>query len=449
MPNDAFEIQPIEQPFGVTFPDPGKGIPPIPGSKSLTNRALLLAALADGTSTLSGVLFSDDTRVMINALKALGFELGVDEANHTITVRGRAGKIPNPEAELFVGNSGTSVRFLAAMCCLGGPGSVYELAGIPRMHERPIGELVEPLRELGATIEYLGEDGYPPLRIHGGSLTGSQLTMAPTLSSQYITALLKIGPHMPQGLSINFEGKLTSEPYVRMTLRLMQTFGAEAEDNLKNASATIRPGGYEPTGYAIEPDASSASYFFAAACAVPGSTIRINHLGTQSLQGDVGFVNVLRDMGATVDLADHHATVSLPAASRLSGVDTDLNAIPDAAMTIATLAVLADGPTTIRNVGNWRVKETDRMAAMETELRKVGATVAVDGDDITITPPPGNQITPAAIDTYDDHRMAMAFAVIGLNQPGITINDPDCVNKTFPDFFRYLDYLRQTPQSKP
>ncbi len=446
MPSEPITIQPLERPFDVTFPDPdasGGAVPPIPGSKSLTNRALLLAALAEGTSTLTGVLFSDDSRVMIQALKDLGFKLDVDEDSHTVTVHGQGGVIPAKEAKLHLGNAGTAMRFLTAACCLGEPGSVYELDGIPRMRERPIGELVEPLRQLGAKIEYLGNDGYPPLRIAACGLAGGVLEMEPTLSSQFISALLQIAPCMPQGLTINFRGPLTSEPYVRMTLKLMCQFGAKATDNLEANQASVESGGYSNCSYPIEPDASNASYFLAAAAAYPGSRCVINNLGSHSLQGDVGFGEVLDQMGISFTATGKDVSTTSDTASRLRGYTADLNHIPDAAMTIATLAVLAEGPTTIRNVGNWRVKETDRMAAMETELRKLGATVTVNGDDITITPPPDGRITPAAIDTYDDHRMAMAFAVIGLNQPGVTINDPDCVNKTFPDFFKYLEYLRQ------
>lgn len=442
MPSDPITIQPLEHPFDVTFPDPRKGIPPIPGSKSLTNRALLLAALADGRSTLAGVLFSDDTRVMMKALQDLGFTLDINEPNHTVTVHGQGGKIPAKKADLFLGNAGTAMRFLTAACCLGDPGSEYILRGIDRMHERPIGELIEPLRQLGAMIEYLGNEGYPPLHITACGLTRNELNIDSTLSSQFISALLQIAPYMAQGLTINFRGPLTSEPYVKMTLGLMCQFKAKAKNTPDMTQASVEPCGYTGFNYTIEPDASNASYFLAATAAVPGSRCVINHLGLHSLQGDVGFGGVLLEMDAGFIPSPTNIGASTTKTSRLRGVDIGLNAIPDAAMTAATLAVLADGPTTIRNVGNWRVKETDRMAAMQAELTKLGATVTVEGDDITIVPPPGNKITPAAIDTYDDHRMAMAFSVIGLAQPGVTINDPDCVNKTFPDFFKYLEYLR-------
>ncbi len=462
MPCPPITIQPLEQPFSVTFPDPRKEIPAVPGSKSLTNRALLLAALADGKSTLTGVLFSDDSRVMIKALKDLGFALKVDEPNHTVTVHGQAGKIPARQADLHLGNAGTAMRFLTAACCLGEPGSVYTLDGIPRMRERPIGELVEPLRQLGADIEYLGNEGYPPLRIAACKLKRCELEMKPTLSSQYISALLMAGPYMEYGIKLTFSGPITSKPYIDMTTKLMRVFGVISDEAaakpriiLPESSPQLtysrRLKGYVPTDYQVEPDASSASYFLAAAAAKPGSTCKISGFGADSLQGDSQLVEVLGYMLHKNDDFDPWNKVNQPpfvtisSTSRLRGYMNDLNHIPDAAMTIATLAVLADGPTTIRNVGNWRVKETDRMAAMQTELTKLGAKVTVDSDDITIEPPTGGKITPAAIDTYDDHRMAMAFSVIGLAQPGVTINDPDCVNKTFPDFFKYLDYLRQNP----
>lgn len=449
MPSPPITIKPLERPFDVTFPGKtasGEDIPPIPGSKSLTNRALLLAALADGTSTLTGVLFSDDTRVMMKALQDLGFTLDIDEPHHTVTVHGQGGKIPAKQADLHLGNAGTAMRFLTAACCLGEPGSEFILRGIDRMHERPIGELVKPLKQLGAKIEYLGVEGYPPLRIHGCKFDKWELELKPTLSSQYISAILQIGARTEYGILIHFEGPITSRPYVEMTLSLLKNFHVDGHlvDLNPGTVAGIKPqpAGFKAINYPVEPDASSVSYFTAAAAAVSGSRCTINHLGTNSLQGDVVFASELAKMGTTTELTDTSMTVSSSRSSRLRGIDIDLNAIPDAAMTAATLAVLAEGPTTIRNVGNWRVKETDRMAAMQAELTKLGAKVTVEGDDITITPPPGGKITPAAIDTYDDHRMAMAFSVIGLAQPGVTINDPDCVNKTFPDFFKYLEYLR-------
>jgi len=452
MASPPITIKPIEQPFDVTFPDVERGIPPIPGSKSLTNRALLLAALAEGTSSLTGVLFSDDTQVMMKALQDLGFTLDIDEPNHTVTVQGQAGKIPATKAGLHLGNAGTAMRFLTAACCLGDPGSEYTLDGIPRMRERPIGELVEPLCELGAKIEYLSNEGYPPLRIHACGLAGGELKIKPTISSQFISALLMCGPYMSNAIHMYFVGPVTSQPYVFMTTSIMKSFGVgitQPQEHKEGLNIKCPKDTYAASNYLVEPDASNASYFWGAAAAVAGSSCKAMGIHTLSPQGDRYFINELGRMGAVPKwnkvYEEYFAAISSSPSSRLRGFTEDLNHIPDAAMTIATLAILADGPTTIRNVGNWRVKETDRMAAMQRELTKLGATVEIHGDDITIIPPKDNKITPAAIDTYDDHRMAMAFAVIGLAQPGVTINNPDCVNKTFPDFFKYLDYLRQPP----
>jgi len=399
----------------------------IPGSKSLTNRALLLAALAQGQSTLTNVLFADDTRVMMAALQALGVDLEIDQAGTTVAVTGRGGAFPARQSDLFLGNAGTATRFLTAALAAS-PGAVARIDGVPRMRERPIGELVGMLRHFGLDVGYELNEGYPPLRVNGKAARGGDITLKPTLSSQFISALIQIGPLFWNGLHIAFDGPVTSAPYVRMTCSLMQRFGASVA--LDPAFTAVRvqpsPDGYTGCDYAIEPDASNATYFRAAAAAT-GSTIDIPALGPDSPQGDTRFAAVLDQM-RTAD-------------GQLRGIDADLNDIPDAAMTIAALAVLARGPTTIRNVGNWRVKETDRMQAMRVELSKLGASVHVAGDDITITPPASGRITPAAIDTYDDHRMAMSFAVVGLAQPGVTINDPACVNKTFPTFWATLNTL--------
>ncbi len=428
------EIHPLRQSFDKVVR--------IPGSKSLTNRALLLAALAEGQSTLTNVLFADDTRVMMAALRKLGVTLDIDEANTTVTVTGCGG--PLPEAvepiELFLGNAGTAVRPLAAALLLGH--GTFTLTGVPRMHERPIGELVDPLRELGASIEYPGKQSYPPLRINAHGLRGGAITMRPTLSSQFITALLMAAPLMRQGLTIRFEGPITSQAYVAMTIGMLGTFGIAAQVDAGWTKLTVEPGRYQAADYPVEPDASNATYLLAAAAVMPGSRCTIPCLGERGLQGDAGFVGVLEQMGASVTRHHNSTTVSSPPVGKpLRAIDHDFNAMPDAAMTVATLAVLAQGSTVIRNVGNWRVKETDRMAAMQAELTKLGAAVRIDGDDIHITPPPDGRTRPALIETYDDHRMAMSFAVIGLAQPGVTINDPACVNKTFPTFWQTLNEL--------
>ena len=419
-----------------------------PGSKSLTNRALLLAALASGRSHLTGVLLADDTRRMLEALGELGFDLELDEAGCSVRIKGERGSIPASSAELHLGNAGTAVRFLTAALCLGL--GEYTVDGIERMRQRPIGELVDPLRELGADIEYLGQPGFPPLKIiaEPPGLTTQLLELTPTLSSQFISALLIIGPCIHGGLEIEFEGPVTSLPYVKMTLNLMKQFGADFEADTGYRAVHVPAGKYQAYDYPIEPDASNASYFLAAAAVVPGSRCVIEGLGSRSLQGDAEFCDVLGRMGCGIDQQLDTTTLISPPDGVLRGVDVDLNDMPDMAQTLAVVALFAQGPTTIRNIGNLRVKETDRIAALENELSKFGATVTTIEDDITITPPPEGVASAVsasggvAIDTYDDHRMAMAFAVAGLRVPAVTINDPSCVEKTFPDYFEYLDRLR-------
>ena len=432
--SDPILIEPVK-PFDLTLSPPG--------SKSLTNRALLIAALGDGTSVLDGVLFADDTRRMLEALKDLGFLLEVDEDAGRVAVHGLNGRFPADQAELNLGNAGTAMRFLTAACCLGQ--GTYTLDGIPRMRERPIGELVEPLIQLGAEIDYLGEEGYPPLRINDSPyFEGGFITLKPTLSSQFISALLIAGPCTPRGITITFDGRVTSLPYIKMTLKLMRHFGVSHEwGGPKRNAVRVTAADYKAKPYTIEPDASNASYFLAAAAAVPGSSVTIENLGSESVQGDADFCMVLGLMGCNIDQKTHSTTVSAPTSGRLKGVDVKLNAMPDMAQTLAALSILAEGPTTIRKVGNLRVKETDRMEAIRVELTKLGARVEIQGDDIHITPPSGNVLTPAAVDTYDDHRMAMAFSVIGLAAPAqtVTINDPACVNKTYPNYFDDLQKL--------
>lgn len=407
-----------------------------PGSKSLTNRALLLAALARGTSTLHDVLLADDTRRMIGALSELGLDLAQRD-DGPLTVAGCEGRLPEGDFELNLGNAGTAIRTLTAACCLGR--GTYTLDGISRMRQRPIGQLVDPLRELGANIDYVGDDGYPPMKITGGALRGGSVAIGETLSSQYVTALLICGPYMDEGLTIQFTGPVTSQPYVAMTLSLMKVFGIEADVDESFTRITVPRGQYAAADYRVEPDASSASYFLAAAAIIPGSKVTIEGLGRRSLQGDVGFADVLQQMGAGLVFGNDFVTVIGPEpGKRLRGVDIDLNKMPDMAQTLAAIAPLCIGPTTIRNVGNLRIKETDRMAALEAELTKLGAVVEVDGDDLTIHPPTDGRIKPACIDTYDDHRMAMSFAVTGLAADGVVINEPQCVNKTFPEFYEYL-----------
>ncbi|HEX7009896.1 MAG TPA: 3-phosphoshikimate 1-carboxyvinyltransferase, partial [Phycisphaeraceae bacterium] len=329
---DQIEIQPIK-PFDVRF---GPGGASLPGSKSLTNRALLLAALAEGVSRLEGVLLSDDTQRMIEALRSLGFALEVDEPARQVEVRGQGGRIPVDEARLELGNAGTAMRSLTAACCLGR--GRYTLDGVARMRQRPIGELVDALRQIGGQVLYLDQIGYPPLQVIGtGQLAGGQLDMAPTLSSQFITALLMAAPYCQQGLTIRFHGPVTSRPYVQMTMALMQRFGATLETEAALTRVRVEPGVYRATDYEIEPDASSASYFLAAAAMTPGSRCVIEGLGRASLQGDAMFAKVLQQMGAQVMLEDHRVVVH--GVGQLRGVDVDLNAMPDMAQTLAAAAV--------------------------------------------------------------------------------------------------------------
>ena len=429
--SDSLTIQPVGA-FDVTIAD-------LPGSKSLTNRVLLLAALAEGESTLTNVLFSDDSRAMLDALGRLGFELRINEPTRTVTVVGCGGAIPNKTAELMLGNAGTAMRFLTAACALGPDGCAYTLDGIPRMRERPIGQLVEPLRVLGANIEYLGNDGYPPMRI-GTGFEGGSVQMPPTLSSQYISALLQAGAVAPRGVVLHFEGPIISRPYVEMTARLMEKFGVEvarpSEEELMGVEAGSR---YVAADYAIEPDASNASYFLAAAAVVPGARCTVQGLGSDSLQGDIHFANLLGQMGADVEF--YRDSITVVGSDSLDGIDVYLNDMPDMAQTLAVVALFARGGTVMRDIGNLRVKETDRLAALDTELTKLGAAVKIDGDDLYVDIETPGRLRPAAIDTYDDHRMAMAFAVAGLRCEGVTINDPACVNKTFPEYFEYLARL--------
>ncbi len=421
-------IEPVRQPF--------HKVVHIPGSKSITNRALPLAAMAQGVTTLRGVLLADDTLQMIHALKTLGYNPTVDSANKTVTIQGQGSAIPNCQAELFCGNSGTTIRFLAALCSVAQ--GDFVLDGIARMRQRPIDQLVDALATLGKTISYKGISGFPPIHVHGPALNGGMCAFSDAKSSQYISAILMAAPLAQHAVTVRLEGPITSEPYVQMTLRMMEQFGVRVEIAQKTdvREITIPTGqNYHGRAYAIEPDASNASYFLAAAAINAGSRITVEGLGSDSLQGDVKVTDVLAQMGALVKMEEQRITVT--GAGLLHGVDVDMNAIPDMVQTIAVVALYASGRTVIHNVWNLRVKETDRLAALETELRKLGATVSTTRDSITIDPPATPQ--PATIATYDDHRMAMAFSIAGLRTPGIIIEDPDCTAKTYPDFFADLN----------
>ncbi|MEP9036649.1 3-phosphoshikimate 1-carboxyvinyltransferase [Enterobacter hormaechei] len=403
----------------------------LPGSKSVSNRALLLAALANGTTVLSNLLDSDDVRHMLNALKALGVQYALSDDRTRCEVTGNGGALHSAEAlELFLGNAGTAMRPLAAALCLGSNDIV--LTGEPRMKERPIGHLVDALRQGGAQIDYLEQENYPPLRLRGG-FTGGNVEVDGSVSSQFLTALLMTAPLAPNDTVISIKGDLVSKPYIDITLHLMKTFGVEVEN--QSYQRFVVRGGQQylsPGHYLVEGDASSASYFLAAG-AIKGGTVKVTGIGRNSVQGDIRFADVLEKMGAVVTWGDDFISCTH---GELNAIDMDMNHIPDAAMTIATAALFAKGTTTLRNIYNWRVKETDRLFAMATELRKVGAVVEEGEDYIRVTPPAKLQF--AEIGTYNDHRMAMCFSLVALSDTPVTILDPKCTAKTFPDYFEQL-----------
>jgi 3-phosphoshikimate 1-carboxyvinyltransferase len=415
----------------------------LPGSKSVSIRALLLAALAQGETQVSGLLDSDDARVMREALKACGVPL--QQQGDDWLVRGAA-SFPQREADIFVGNSGLSVRTLVAVLAF--MDGRYRLSGVPRMHERPIGDLVDALRPLGAQIGYLQQAGFPPLLIEPAQArTGQPVRVRGDASSQFLTGILQSAPLLARerALVVEVEGELISKPYIELSIALMQRFGVEVQRSLTAAGTprfTVAAGArYSAPGrFAVEGDASSASYFLALG-ALAGGPIRVHGMGRASLQGDVRFVEVLAAMGAKVEQGDDWTEVSstgLAAGFRPAAFDTDFNHIPDAAMTAAVMALFADGPCVLRNIGSWRVKETDRIAAMAAELAKFGATIEAGPDYLRITPPA--MLETATIDTYDDHRMAMSFSLAACGVP-LRINDPACVAKTFPDYFAQLAAL--------
>ncbi len=409
----------------------------IPGSKSLSNRLLLLAALAEGETRVEHLLDSDDVRRMLEALEALG--VGLLRDGDAVKVQGAGGSLSvtgDDVLTLELGNAGTAVRPLTAALTLGR--GHFRIQGDPRMHERPIGPLVEALRSLGADIHHLQQDGYPPLAITGTGLDGGTVTIDGSLSSQFVSALMMAAPLARAPVTLLRRGELVSDPYIEITRRCMARFGIEVAWP-EPRRLDIPQGSYRSPGtIAVEGDASSASYFLAAA-AIAGGPVRVLGVGTESMQGDVAFADVLEAMGAEVARGPDFIEVQR---GELRGVDLDLNHIPDAAMTIATTALFATGPTRIRNVANWRVKETDRIEAMARELRKVGATVTEYADGLGISPP--RQVRSASIHTYDDHRMAMCFALVALGGVPVTIEDPRCVNKTYPNFFRDFASLAQT-----
>lgn len=428
---EMLELAPVTRPV--------VGTVHVPGSKSITNRALPIAALAKGETVLTGALFSDDTQYMAAALNQLGIRVTSDPQAQSFTITGCDGRIPAESANLFLGNSGTSVRFLAAMVALGH--GTYVLDGVPRMRERPIDPLIRALNELGVNVTSQMTEGYPPLSIKSSGISGDTVTMAGNKSSQYFTGLMMTAPYAANGMTINVDGELVSQPYIDITADVMAAFGVDAEIDEDYRQFRVASGQrYQGRVYAIEPDASNASYFFAAA-AVTGGEVRVDGLGIDSLQGDLDFVYILEEMGATVEVGDDETVVRGPANGKLRGGEFDMTEVSDTAQTLAAIAPFADSPVTIRGVAHNRIKETDRIANVAIELRKLGQEVEEFEDGMTITPAP---VTPAEIETYDDHRMAMSFGITGLRAPGVRILDPGCTAKTFPDYFERLLELTGT-----
>ena len=414
-----------------------RGVVALPGSKSISNRTLLLAALARGDTTVRGLLDADDVDRMLDALGTLGIRVERSGAERDFVVHGLGGAIPVAKARLFLGNAGTAFRPLTAALALAG--GHYELAGVARMHERPIGDLVDALDALGADVRYLGRPGFPPLAIGpgraGSAGTPDRVAVRGNVSSQFTSALLMALPLVTarggRALTLDVEGELISKPYVTITINLMGRFGVKVEE-LGGQSFRIPAGARyaSPGSIRVEGDASAASYFLAAG-AIGGGPVRVTGVGRQSIQGDVAFADALARMGAAVTSGDDW--IEARAGTALAGINLDCVAIPDAAMTLAVVALFARGPTTLTGIASWRVKETDRIAAMAAELRKLGAKVDVGDDRLTVFPP--ERLAPATIETYDDHRIAMCFALATFGGVAVRIVDPACVRKTFPDYF--------------
>ncbi|EAQ77334.1 3-phosphoshikimate 1-carboxyvinyltransferase [Blastopirellula marina] len=402
-----------------------------PGSKSLTNRALVIAALAQGKSSLTGALESEDTHVMIDSLRRLGIDVQHDRRAKVIDVTGCDGVIPSSDADLFVANSGTTIRFLTAMVAAGK--GRYRLDGVQRMRERPIRDLLETLSALGVTCRSEAENGCPPVVVETSGLVGGVAQIAGDISSQYLSGLLMAAPYAAQGVSLEVVGELVSKPYVHMTTAVMRDFGVnvDAGDLTK---LVIPHGKYVGRQYAIEPDASAASYFWAAA-AITGGSVTVEGLSRDALQGDVAFCECLEQMGCQVEYGPNSIKV---VGSRMRGICVDMNAISDTVQTLAAVALFADGPTTVTGVAHNRHKETDRIGDLACELRKLGAVVEELEDGLTIVP---SRLQPAEIETYNDHRMAMSLALVGLRQPGVVILNPACTGKTYPNYFEDLSRL--------
>ena len=420
-----------------------------PGSKSITNRALILAALANGTTILTGALASEDTQVMVSGLVQLDLSIDWNAEQCQIEICGQDGQFSNQQADIYVGNSGTTARFLTAMLAFAD--GKYRIHGKPRMHQRPIEDLVKALNTLGGNVTYEADEGFPPLWIHPFVPTdrAKTVSVSGSVSSQFLTALLLAAPLAAEqsAVEIRVSGELVSRPYVEMTLRMMQSFGVAVETDDFFRSFRIAKGAVyqSPKTYAIEPDASAASYFFAAA-AICGGSVTVQGLSKTSLQGDVAFVECLEKMNCEVAWNNNSITVCRPLEQPLRGIAVDMNSISDTAQTLSVVALFAEGTTEIRNIEHVRFKETDRIADLATELRRFGASVEEYRDGLRITPP--ETLSPATVQTYDDHRMAMSFAVAGLRLPNVVICDPDCTKKTFPNFFEMLAALTTDANTK-
>ena len=437
----------------------------VPGSKSLTNRALLIAALANGTTHLTNALFSDDSIYFAKALQTLGFDIQLDESNHEMTVTGLGGKIPATKAELFIGNAGTAARFLSAFLTLGNGEFVVD--GEPRMRERPIGDLVEALTQLGASISPLSSRSIPegdkreraegegearpiclPIKITASGLSGGKATITGDVSSQFLSAILMIAPYAQHPIEITLSTELNSKPYVDMTIAIMKDFDVKVKrnayqyfsipiTNYQSPVSNLQFSNSRISTYTIESDASAASYFFAAS-AICGGTVRVENISCRSKQGDIAFLDVLKQMGCEVKEGENFIEVT--GTKSLTGVDVDMRDIPDTAQTLAAIAPFASTPTRIRGIASARSKETDRVSATCNELKRLGVQVEEYEDGMTIYP--CQTFKPANIQTYNDHRMAMAFSLIGLRVNGVIIENPSCVSKTFPSYFEVLETLR-------
>jgi 3-phosphoshikimate 1-carboxyvinyltransferase len=420
---EELEITPLDHPPDATIM--------VPGSKSVTNRALLVAALGDGACRITNPLFSDDSYWLMHALVRLGIDLSADREGGVVLVEGGGGEFAASGVDIFVGNAGTVARFLPPALTLGrGP---YTVDGVPRMRERPVADLVDGMKQLGAAVEYAGETGRFPLKIPGGGLTGGTANISGARSSQFASGLLMAAPYARTPVALHVDGR-EQWPYIDITVAVMRAFGVDV--GVTRDLYSVEPAVYDAPDYDVEPDASAASYFMAAAAAT-GGRVRVPGLGSDSPQGDLRFAEVLRDMGCGVEIAPDSIEVRGP--DRLQGVDVDMNAFSDTMITLSAIAPFASGPTTIRNVAHTRLQETDRLSAVATELARLGITTEQTSSFIRIIP---RQVRPAVIETYGDHRMAMSFAVAGLVEPGIRIKDPGCVTKTFPDFFGRLEELR-------